>query len=176
VSFSGAAFIDSMPTDDIATLREIVKRMKVKELGGTDLGSAIISSANILTSDRPKAIVLLTDGQSNIGFSPDDALEYIKDYKITIHTIGIGTSEGGLISDIGAAFKLDEESLKNIAAKTGGQYFRPVDEQSLRDTFVQIAQFKEQEVSKDISLYLLLIALVILMVEWGLIGTKYKIL
>jgi len=176
VSFSGASFIHTMPTTDIEKVKEEIAKLEIQKLGGTDLGTAIITSANILPKEGPKVIVLLTDGQSNIGISPEDALDYIKDYKVIIHTIGIGTHEGGVISDIGAAFRLDEETLKEIAARTGGQYFRPIDEQSLRDTFMQISQFKEKPLSIDISLYLLFAALVFLMIEWGLISTKYKII
>lgn len=176
VSFSGASFINHIPSYDINAVKDAVRTLEIQKLGGTDLGSAIITSANILLDDKPKVIVLLTDGQSNIGIPTDDALDYIKDYKITVHTIGIGTSEGGLISDIGAAFRLDEETLKDIAAKTSGQYFRPVDEQSLRDAFTQISQFEQRPVRLDISIYLLVISLALLMAEWGLIGTKYKII
>lgn len=176
VSFSGAAFIHSLPTSDIPKLKDIVSRMELQTLGGTDMGSAIITSSNILSgSDKPRVIVLLTDGQSNIGIPPEDALGYIKDYKITIYTIGIGTSEGGLITDIGASFKLDEDTLKQIASVTFGQYFRPVDEQSLRDAFLKISQFKEKEIGKDISLYLLLLALVALLLEWSFANTKYRV-
>lgn len=176
VTFSGAAYVHALPTNDMNKLTEMVQKIEIQKLGGTDLGTAIITSANMLSGDRPKAVVLLSDGQSNIGVNPQDALEYIKDTKVVINTIGIGTSEGGLISDIGAAFKLDEETLQQIAATTGGQYFRPTDEASLMATFTQIAALKDRPIGKDISIYLLFVAVGILCVEWGLISTKYKII
>ncbi|MDI6737745.1 MAG: VWA domain-containing protein [Nanoarchaeota archaeon] len=176
VSFSGAAYVHALPTNDMAKLTDIVQRIEIQKLGGTDLGTAIITSANLLSGDRPKAVVLLSDGQSNIGVNPKDALDYIKDTKVVINTIGIGTSEGGLISDIGAAFKLDEATLQQIAAATGGQYFRPTDEASLIAAFTQIAALKDRLISKDISIYLLFMAVGLLVVEWGLISTKYKII
>lgn len=176
VTFSGASYVHTLPTDDMQKLIEMVRNIDIQKLGGTDLGTAIITSANMLTGDRPKAVVLLSDGQSNIGVNPQDALEYIKDSKVVINTIGIGTSEGGLISDIGAAFKLDEETLQQIAATTGGQYFRPTDEASLMATFAQIADLKDRQIGKDISIYLLFLAVGLLFIEWGLISTKYKII
>lgn len=176
VSFSGAAYIHSLPTNEISMLKDDVRTMEIQKLGGTDIGSAIITSANLMASDRPKAIILLSDGQSNIGITPNDAIEYIKDKKIVINTIGVGTSEGGVISDIGAAFKLDEETLKSISAATGGQYYRPTDETSLMATFSEIAKLKDRPVSIDLSLYLLFIAIALLLTEWGLISTKYKII
>ncbi|MBU2637611.1 MAG: VWA domain-containing protein [Nanoarchaeota archaeon] len=176
VSFSGAAYIHSIPTSDLDKLKGIVSSMEIQKLGGTDLGTAIITSANLLGGDRPKAVVLLSDGQSNIGISPEDALEYIADKRVVINTIGIGTSEGGVISDIGASFKLDEDMLKGIATATGGQYYRPTDEASLMATFSEIAKLKDRPVSMDLSIYLLFLAMVLLLVEWGLISTKYKII
>ncbi|HII15881.1 MAG TPA: VWA domain-containing protein [Nanoarchaeota archaeon] len=176
VSFSGAAYIHSLPTNDFEKLKESVRGIEIQKLGGTDLGTAMITSANMLAGDKPKVVALLSDGQSNIGVSVEDALSYITDSKVMIHTIGIGTSEGGVISDIGASFKLDEDSLKLIASSTGGQYFRPTDEASLMATFSEIAVLKERPVSVDVSLYLLLVALALLLVEWGLISTKYKII
>ncbi len=176
VGFSGAAYIHSLPTNDVEKLKEEISIMEIQKLGGTDLGTAIITSTNMLIGDRPKTVVLLSDGQSNIGISPEDALEYIKDTKVVIHTIGIGTSEGGVISDIGAAFKLDEDTLKMIAKATGGQYYRPTDEASLMATFSEIAKVRERPVSMDLSIYLLFVAIVLLLAEWGLISTKYKII
>ncbi|MDD4878153.1 MAG: VWA domain-containing protein [Candidatus Nanoarchaeia archaeon] len=177
ITFSGAAYVHALPTDDMNKLTEIVHGLEIQKLGGTDIGTAIITSANMLAGgDRPKAVVLLSDGQSNIGVNPMDALEYIKGSKVVINTIGIGTSEGGIISDIGAAFKLDEETLQEVAAATGGQYFRPTDEASLMATFTQIASLKDRPIGKDISIYLLFLAVFLLFIEWGLISTKYKII
>lgn len=176
LSFSGAAYIHSLPTNDFEKLRESIRTMEIQKLGGTDLGTAVITSTNMLSGEKPRVVVLLSDGQSNIGVNPEDALNYIKDTKVTIYTIGIGTSEGGIISDIGASFKLDEETLKFIASTTGGQYFRPTDEASLMATFSEIAKFSDRPIGLDISIYLLFVTVLLLFVEWGLISTKYKII
>ncbi|MBU2589543.1 MAG: VWA domain-containing protein [Nanoarchaeota archaeon] len=177
VSFSGASFIRAMPTDDIAKIRKAVLDLEIEIVGGTDLGSAIITSANLLYGHPwPKVIVLLTDGQSNIGIPPQDALEYIQEQRMIIHTVGIGTEQGGLIGEIGAAFKLDENTLQDIAAATGGLYFKPVDEQSLRNTFLQIYQFDRKPLNKDLSLYFLILAIIIMILEWTLVSTKYKVI
>ncbi|MEK6864338.1 MAG: VWA domain-containing protein [Nanoarchaeota archaeon] len=176
LSFSGAAYIHSLPTNDFDKLRESIRTMDIQKLGGTDIGTAIITSTNMLSGQKPRVVILLSDGQSNIGVNPEDALEYIKDTKVTIYTIGIGTSEGGIISDIGASFKIDEDTLKLIASTTGGQYFRPTDEASLMATFGEIAKFSDRPIGLDISIYLLFMTVLLLFVEWGLISTKYKII
>ncbi len=177
VSFSGASFIQAMPTNDLDEVRQAILDLQIESVGGTDLGSAIITSANLLYGHPwPKVIVLLTDGQSNIGIPPQDALNYVEDQRMLIHTVGIGTEQGGLIGEIGAAFKLDETTLQDIASSTGGKYFKPVDEQSLRNTFLQISQFKEKPLNKDISLYLLVLAVIMMIIEWALVSTKYKVI
>lgn len=177
VTFSGASFIRVMPTDDIDDVRRAILNLDIETVGGTDLGSAIITSANLLYGHPwPKVIILLTDGQSNIGIPPQDALDYIAEQRMIVHTVGIGTEAGGLIGEIGAAFKLDETTLKDIAAATGGQYFKPVDEQSLRNTFMQISQFEKKPLNKDLSLYLLIAAILLMIIEWALVSTKYKVI
>ncbi|MEA3378507.1 MAG: VWA domain-containing protein [Nanoarchaeota archaeon] len=176
VTFSGASYIQLQPTSDVNQIINTIKGVEIEKLGGTDIGQAIITSANIMNSDKPRAIVLLTDGQDNVGITPQSGLEYIKDDRIVVHTIGIGTKEGAPIGDISATFRLDEEGLREIADSTGGQYFKPTDEESLKEAFLAIANFRQSPIKKDLSLYLLAAAIFFLFVEWGLISTKYKII
>ena len=52
----------------------------------------------------------------------------------------------------------------------------PKDVESLKAAFLSIAQFKDAPIKKDLSLYLLTIAVGLILIEWGLIGTKYKVI
>jgi Ca-activated chloride channel family protein len=176
VTFSGAAFIKLQPTDDMGEVVDAIQKIEIERLGGTDLGQAIITASNLMPRDGPRAVVLLTDGQDNVGINPEEALDYIKNDKIIIHTIGMGSPEGGSIGDISATFRLDEEGLKEIAESTNGKFYIPKDEESLRNAFLSIAAFKDSPIKKDLSIYLLGIAILMLLVEWGLLGTKYKII
>ena len=71
------------------------------------------------------AIILLTDGQANTGVPPADAAQFAADRGVRIFTIGTGTPSGETMTVEGwrMRVRLDEESLKEIANVTRGQYF-----------------------------------------------------
>ncbi len=71
------------------------------------------------------AIILLTDGQRTTG---PDTLEMAKlaaDRGVRIYTVGMGTKEGEVIGFEGWSMRvrLDEETLKQVALLTRGEYF-----------------------------------------------------
>jgi Ca-activated chloride channel homolog len=80
-------------------------------------------------SARSAAIVLLSDGVSNVGPDPLKAAEVAADHGVRIYTVGIGTPEGATVSADGwkARVRLDEATLQRVATMTGGQYFRAAD-------------------------------------------------
>ena len=71
------------------------------------------------------AIILLTDGQRTTGPDPLEAAKMAADRGVKIFTVGIGTKEGETIGFEGWSMRvrLDEETLKNIASATRGEYF-----------------------------------------------------
>jgi Ca-activated chloride channel homolog len=77
-------------------------------------------------ANNSAAIVLLSDGQSNTGPDPMKAVEILADQGVRVFTVGIGTVEGTKVTAEGWSMrvKLDEETLKKIAAATDGEYFR----------------------------------------------------
>lgn len=176
ISFSGASFVDQDLTDDYTKVKEAIQNIQISSYGGTDLGEAIISSTNLLLKDtKPRALVLLTDGRSNIGVPLEDAVSYANENKVTIHTIGVGTTEGGTFAGE-ATSRLDEESLKTIALNTDGNYYKASDKKALEEAYGQIIKLNKQRVSFNATPVAMLLALLILFVEWALISTKYKIL
>ena len=70
-------------------------------------------------------IVLLTDGQSNVGPNPIEAARMAAERGVRIFTVGIGTVDGEILRFEGWAMRvrLDEETLKTIADLTKGEYF-----------------------------------------------------
>ena len=72
------------------------------------------------------AIVLLSDGQSNVGPDPMKAAQVAADYGVRVFTVGVGTTEGTNVTSEGMTMRvrLDEETLKKVAALTHGEYFR----------------------------------------------------
>jgi Ca-activated chloride channel family protein len=88
-----------------------------------------------------KAIILLTDGSSNTGvLSPIEAANLAKKEHIKIYTIGLGAGEMTVQTMFGnrkvnTSEDLDVDTLKQIAAITGGQFFRAEDGKSLDEIY-----------------------------------------
>lgn len=172
ISFSGNAMIETDLTDDIILIKQSIEKIRLSAVGGTDLAEAVITSSNLLEGEDAKSVILLSDGRINVG-TVDDVILSANKKDIVVHTIGIGTVEGGQTQF--AMSKLDEESLKAIAYNTGGEYFQAQSKEQLEDSFNSILDFKIKKVSTDVSHYLLLIALILLVLEYVLINTRYKI-
>ncbi|MGB2816537.1 MAG: VWA domain-containing protein, partial [Burkholderiaceae bacterium] len=85
-------------------------------------------------SNSTAAIVLLSDGQSNVGPDPMKAAELAAELGVRVYTVGMGTPEGTTVSADGwqMRVRLDEEKLKQIARVTEGEYFRAPDAKELK--------------------------------------------
>lgn len=83
----------------------------------------------------PAIIVLLTDGQNRNGIDPLEAAQMAADRGVRVYTVGIGSRDpvvlpnsfggGATFGNNGGRFnqELDEDALRAIADKTGGEYF-----------------------------------------------------
>lgn len=171
VSFSGSAIVEHELTDDKFLLKESLKNIVITSIGGTDISDAIVTSINLLSKEDSKAIVLLSDGQVNVGFL-DEAIKYANKNNVVIHTVGIGTVAGGETSY--GYSKLDEDALKSLSYATSGTYFEANSKDELEKSFLEIANFKKKDVLVDLSNYLLVIALIIFMIEFILFNFKYR--
>ena len=71
------------------------------------------------------AVVLLTDGQRTTGPDAMEAARAAADRGVRVYTVGIGTPDGEIMGFEGwrMRVKLDEETLKNVAMITHGEYF-----------------------------------------------------
>jgi Ca-activated chloride channel family protein len=71
------------------------------------------------------AVILLTDGQSNVGPDPVEAARMAAERGVRVFTVGVGTAEGETLRFEGWSMRvrLDEETLKSIADLTRGEYF-----------------------------------------------------
>jgi Ca-activated chloride channel family protein len=177
VSFSGTSFVEQRPTTNLKDVKTQISSINIKPIGGTDIGEAIITSSNLLIdSDKPKNIILLTDGRSNVGVYPDYAIEYANSNHITIHTIGIGTTEGGFFSNLNVSLKLDKDVLVKIANKTSGKYYNITNKEELSNAYKNIAHSEKKKLSINITPSLMLIALILLISEWILANTKFRII
>jgi Ca-activated chloride channel family protein len=179
ISFSGTSFIRQRLTRDLPMVKQAIKDLQIEYAGGTGVGEAMVTSSNLLSApdigdERARAIVLLTDGQSNVGISPQEALEFAKDSRVVIHTIGVATAAGGRFKDIEAVSTIDEETLKNIAIATGGTYFRAESKEQLRAAYEEVAKTSIKKIPIKLSTPCLMASLLLLFFEWALINTKFR--
>jgi Ca-activated chloride channel family protein len=83
------------------------------------------------------AIVLLTDGQANTGVPPAEAARVAAERRVRVFTIGVGTPAGETMTVNGwrMRVRLDEDTLKDIANVTRGQYFHAGNAKDLRQVY-----------------------------------------
>ncbi len=91
-------------------------------------------------SNRSAAVLLLSDGQSNVGPDPRLAADVAASHGIRIFAVGLGTPEGETVSADGMSMRvrLDEPLMQHIASTTGGTYFRAEDSANLPSIYRQI--------------------------------------
>lgn len=173
ISFSGNAFIEQDLTDDKNDLEKSIANIPLSSIGGTDIGEAVITSTNILEGKEAKSVILLSDGRINVG-SVETAINYANQHDIIVHSIGIGTEEGGLTSY--GLSKIDEDALKAIAYNTNGNYFRADNKETLAESFGSIVELKLKKVTTDATPYLTVAILVLFALQYILISTRFRVL
>jgi len=180
ISFSGSSFIEQELTSDLLKVKSAIRGIEVKYVGGTDILDAVVTSVDMLfTGKNLKTIILLTDGQINVG-SVDEIIDYARKNKVTIHTIGIGTLAGGEMpvgmAGIGIYSKLDEDALKSIAYNTGGTYHIATSKSELSKAYADIITTSSVKLSFNASATLIFIALLLILIEWFLVNTRFRTL
>lgn len=117
---------------------------------GTAIGAGLELAVQRLADfkARSKVIILLTDGESNVHeIDEDTAIQDAIDAGIKVYTIGAGTQGiapirvpvgNGRTELMQTKVSIDEATLRKIADKTGGQYFRATDNASLGRIYAQI--------------------------------------
>jgi Ca-activated chloride channel family protein len=170
VSFAGTSFIEQDLTTDKILLKNSIDNIEQQLYGGTDINEAIVNSINLLNSESNGAIVLLSDGQINVG-DIESTIDYAKSKNIVINTIAMGTLVGGIAG--GALTKIDEETLKALAFNTGGVYFNAESEEDISLAFLDILQLTERKVSIEMKGYLIIAAIILFILVFFLVNTKY---
>jgi len=160
IVFAGESYIQCPLTRDINVLLEFTDKIDIidREHDGTAIGIAIANAINRLRESKAesKTIILLSDGSNNQGeLEPVTAAELAAKFDIKIYTVAAGTH--GLapypVTDAWGRQVLqkvqvdvDEESLKEIADITGGQFFRATDNKSLKQVYQEIDKLERTEI------------------------------
>ncbi len=100
------------------------------------------------------AIIMLTDGQRTTGPDPLEAARMAADRGVKVYTVGIGTKAGEIIGFDGWSMRvrLDEETLKTVAAMTRADYFYAGTAADLKTVYQSlstrlVSEKKETEIS-----------------------------
>ena len=120
----------------------------VKQTIGDGLSLGIDMATSI--QNQKKVLILLSDGVSNAGvISTSEAISFAKSNNIQVYTVGLGSKGKTLL---GYDFfgnpqyaELDENTLKSIADKTGGKYFKSVDPKTLNEIYQNISSDIKRE-------------------------------
>ena len=139
IAFAGDAFLQAPLTLDYDAFQESLDAIDTNVIprGGTDVASAIREGeAAFGDSKNKKILVLITDGE-DLEAKGIEAAKTAAAHGLTIYTVGVGSTNGGLIPIPGAnggtefvkdasgqfvKSHLDESTLKQIASETGGVY------------------------------------------------------
>jgi Ca-activated chloride channel homolog len=126
VLFGSNAYLQAPLTYDTHTVNNLLQEAMIGFAGqGTAIGDAIgLSVKRLLTRpDAQRVLILLTDGSNTDGeLNPENATELAQQNHVKIYTIGFGSDYRDRMGNKLAP--IDEPSMRDIASKTGGQYFR----------------------------------------------------
>ena len=163
VSFAGHADPDCPLTLDHSFLIQAARELDfVKDPtdDGTALGDGLALAVEKVRKfpAKSKVIVLLTDGVENAGrLGGKEAADLAAQNGVKVYTIGAGTNGMAPIRvDRGRGSQLmqmpveiDEDTLRAIAAKTGGQYFRATDAAALKTIYTQIDKLERTKIEQN---------------------------
>lgn len=161
VVFAGESFTQCPLTTDRATLINLMKDISTDLLeDGTAIGDGLATAvARMKDSDaKSRVIILLTDGVNNKGaIAPQTAAEIAKTYGIRVYTIGVGangTAPYPMMTPWGVDIQnvkveIDEKLLSEIAATTGGKYFRATDNTKLAEIYSEINKMEKSKTTID---------------------------
>ena len=161
VAFAGAAVTRAPLTNDQRMLATLIDDLAMHTLPeGTAIGMGLANAAARLRSSDAKSrvILLVTDGVNNAGeIDPRSAAAVCKGLGLRVYTIGVGTRGTAPMPvtmrhpitgreetrRVDMPVDVDEPLLREIAASTGGKFFRATDPEGLRQTFREIDQLEK---------------------------------
>ncbi|WP_298650395.1 VWA domain-containing protein [uncultured Proteiniphilum sp.] len=159
VIFAGESFTQCPLTTDHKVLLNLLNEIEFGMIeDGTAIGLGLATSVNRLkdSESQSRIVILLTDGTNNSGqIAPLTAADLARSYGIRVYTVGAGT-KGMAPTPVNTPYgirvqnmpvDIDEKTLTEIAAMTGGQYFRAQDTEGLRQVYDEIDEMEKYLIS-----------------------------
>jgi Ca-activated chloride channel family protein len=187
VVFGRSAYVLAPPTLDYQLLTALVGKMELDLIdgNGTAIGDAVGTGVARLrrSNAKSKAIVLLTDGDSNAGeLSPEYATHLAKTQGVKVYTVQIGNGDDVDVQEgvdlfgqpkyVRRRFPVNPELLKTMASETGGDAFVATDKKGLESSMHSILDSLEKtkflaqtSSTEDLFPFLLAPAVILLLLE-----------
>jgi Ca-activated chloride channel family protein len=184
ITFSGVTEVLLPLSDSKLDFKLAMSRASISSTGGTDMPGAIITATNLLLNEpkEGKSIIMISDGVNTLGAFVSEpiieAVDYARQNQVVIYAIGIGSNQGpiGFLPEyynISATYNAD--TLIYITNQTGGKYFYALTADELAQAFSYLGEnSSEQFLNINLSFGALLLAIVLLFIEWGLANTLYR--
>lgn len=144
VLFGSRAYLQTPLTFDTETTAALLDEAEIGLAGReTAIGDAIGLAVKRLRADAAaeRVLILLTDGANTSGeVQPLQATEFAAREGLTIYTVGVGADQM-MVQDffgtrvVNPSADLDEDTLRAIAERTGGAYFRARDAEALAEIY-----------------------------------------
>jgi Ca-activated chloride channel family protein len=180
VKFARRPTLLQSPSTDHALAQAAVASLKPGG-GGTAIGeaietalAAIKSAPKVNAKTPPGAIVLLSDGTSNVGVSPIDAAKLAKQEHVKIYTIAIGTASGTMQElkqgkTVTLPVPVNPTQLDEIAQASDGTFYRAADLATASTIYTNLAkQLGHKKVTKGLIGEFVGAGLLLLLVGGGL--------
>jgi Ca-activated chloride channel family protein len=158
VLFGSRAYLQTPLTFDTETTAILLDEAEIGLAGReTAIGDAIGLAVKRLRDDAAseRVLILLTDGANTSGeVQPMQATEFAAREGMTIYTVGVGADEM-MVQDffgsrlVNPSADLDEDTLKAIAERTGGTYFRARDAEALARIYEQLDKLEPVESDQE---------------------------
>ena len=178
VEFNTRVALLQSPTTDHALVRSALAQLRIT--GGTAIGDAIQTALRSLTSAHrpggkqpPAAIVLISDGASDVGSDPIAAARQAAAAHIPIYTVVLGTQTGTVKEKRGTRTVTvpvppDPQQLAQIARVSHGQAFTAADANHLNTVYQHLGtELSHKKVKHEITASFAGGALVLLLLGSG---------
>ena len=159
ILFGDRAYLQAPLTLDRKTVKTLLNESVIGLAGKkTAIGDAIGLAVKRLRNEpeQNRVLVLLTDGSNTAGsIDPLKAADLAAQEKIRVYTIGVGAESRMVRGVFGmsrmVSSDIDEETLHAISDKTGAQYFRARDIESLMQIYSLLDEV--EPIAEDAEVY-----------------------
>jgi Ca-activated chloride channel family protein len=169
VVFAGRAYVLAPLTVDHSALQLYLDALdpEIVSQGGSSLAAAITQATDLARGPSEtggdRAVIVVTDGEAHDEESQVlAAADYASDHRVTVHTVGVGTTTGSPIPERNprtgevtgykrdeageiVVTRLDETLLREVADRTGGTYASLEDPRATARIVAAVNQLQRQE-------------------------------